>query len=277
MDVKEDEKMNSQKLFQQIVRGLALVVILAGCASSHSTLPKPLSAPTVIADRGDKEWNYVVLGDSTQFTFTSKYATILEKDLGVSVKVHDRTLGGQSSGFMLDMLRNNADLRQDLQNADVITFIVPLKLFEKPAMTLVYGNPEDCGGADHQDCLRSALQAYKADTDAIFSELVSLRSPSDALIRTMDMYLFRVNDMKKAGVFQIINQYWQSANEYVIQTASKYGIPVARVYADFMGPNGDEDPTDKGLLSDGIHPTEQGGDRIAEIFRDLGYEYAPKP
>lgn len=288
--------MNSQKLFLQIVIKLVFIVILAGCATSHQSpnvaLTTPtvtsnpslhqtpsvlLTTPTVIADRGNKIWDYVDLGDSTQFAFMTRYAVILQKDLGVMVKVHDMTIGGQSSGLMLDSLRNNTDLRQEIQNAEVITFAIPMKLFEKPAMALVYGNPEDCGGTDHQDCLRSALQAYEADTDAIFAEITSLHSPSDALIRTMDIYLFRVNDMKKAGVFEIFKQYWQSANEHVIQVASKYGIPVARVYADFMGPNEDEDPTDKGLLSDGFHPTNQGADRIAEIFRGLGYECAPKP
>jgi lysophospholipase L1-like esterase len=122
--------------------------------------------------------------------------------------------------------------------------------------------------------LREALKVYKEDTDAIFAELVSLRSPSDALIRTMDFPL-NVKELKATGAFEVINTYWQDANEYVIQVAGEHHIPVARVYAAFMGPNGDEDPMDKGYVFDGIHPTEKGADLMAELFRELGYEYAP--
>ncbi len=86
-----------------------------------------------------------------------------------------------------------------------------------------------------------------------------------------------MKDAKKAGVFEVVHRYWQAANEYVIQAAAGYHIPVARVCAAFMGPNGDEDPMDKGLVVDGFHPTEQGAELIADMFRKLGYEYDSKP
>ncbi len=131
--------------------------------------------------------------------------------------------------------------------------------------------------ADNQDCLRKALEVYKTDTDAIIAEVVSLRSPSEALIRMRDNYAFIVKDTKARGKFEVVNTYWREANEHVIQVAAKYHIPVARSYAAFGGPNGDEDPVDKGYVSDGFHPTEDGADILAELFRKLGYDYAPKP
>jgi hypothetical protein len=48
---------------------------------------------------------------------------------------------------------------------------------------------------------------------------------------------------------------------------------VARVYQDLNGPNGDQDPGDKGYLAaDGFHNNDAGARRIAELLRQLGYE-----
>jgi hypothetical protein len=203
-----------------------------------------------------------------------RYAAHLERDLGVKVKIHDWARGELGSSYLLEDLRTDPELRRDIGEAEVVIFAMWPTVFENPANTYSFGSPGACGGTDNQDCLREALKVYKEDTDAIFAELVSLRSPSDALIRTMDFHL-NVKELKATGAFEVINTYWQDANEYVIQVAGEHHIPVARVYAAFMGPNGDEDPMDKGYVFDGIHPTEKGADLMAELFRELGYEYAP--
>ena len=40
---------------------------------------------------GKKEWDYVVLGDSSAWGFPKYYAAYIEEDLGVKVTVHDMT------------------------------------------------------------------------------------------------------------------------------------------------------------------------------------------
>lgn len=51
--------------------------------------------------------------------------------------------------------------------------------------------------------------------------------------------------------------------------------PVARVYEEFMGPDGTDDPQDRGLvMTDQRHPTEAGALLIAEMLHDLGYDLA---
>jgi lysophospholipase L1-like esterase len=58
-----------------------------------------------------------------------------------------------------------------------------------------------------------------------------------------------------------------------VEIATQYGIPVARVYRDFNGPNGDQDPGDKGYIAaDGFHNNDAGARRMAELLRELGYE-----
>lgn len=256
--------------------GPIFVVLLAGCGGQTDTTVTPpiRTAPTVIAERGDEEWDYVALGDSITWGFITQYAEMLEQDLGVKVSLHDWTQGGDHSSRLLERLRTDPDLRQALRDAEVITFEIPWNVVEEPCQTFEGIIPGVCGGADNQDCLQAAFDTYKADTDAIIAEIVSLRSPSEALIRTMDTYQFWVRESKEKGTFDTINRYWRDANEHVIEEAARYHIPAARVYDAFMGKDGTEDPRREGL-TDGLHTTHEGVTLIAELFRELGYAYAP--
>jgi lysophospholipase L1-like esterase len=92
----------------------------------------------------------------------------------------------------------------------------------------------------------------------------------------MDTWQIKVRETKETGSFEMYNAYWKEANAHIVDVGTSYGIPVARVYDAFMGETGMEDPRDLGLVgSDGLHPTKDGSDLMAEIFRNLGYEYAP--
>ncbi len=218
------------------------------------------TAPALIAERGDKEWNYVALGDSITYEpfgqgFIAHYAKLLEQDLGIKVNLHNWTASGDHSSRLLDRLRTDPKLQQALRGANVIAFEVPWNVIEKPCQTFEGIIPGNCGGADNQDCLRQAFDTYKANTEAIIAEIVSLRSPAEALIRTMDTYQLMARESKAAGTFEVINRYWRDANAHVIETATRYNLPVARVYEAFMGKSGTDDPMDKHLVSDGLHPT----------------------
>ncbi len=219
-----------------------------------------------------KEWDYVVLGDSQSSGLSLLYAKGLEQDLGVKINILNRTVGGQSTMTLLRELRGNRDLQDTLRKAKVVTLNVPMAVFGY-AMSIFRDGK--CGGADSQDCLREALKTYQEETTGIFAELISLSHPSKVLIRTMDTPQFMTRTTKARGRFQVLKPYWQAANKCVIEVATKHRIPVARVYSAFMGPNGDDDPQDKGLMSsDEIHPTPQGNDLIAKLFRELKYQYA---
>jgi hypothetical protein len=166
-------------------------------------------------------------------------------------------------------------LRQDLQEAEVITFLIPLGIIGLAMRTYEIGDPGACGGADNKDCLRDAFSIYVTDTNEIIAEIVSLRSPSEALIRMMDTWQLKVRETKESGSFEMFNKYWREANAHVIEVATSYGIPVARVYDALMGKSGIEDPRDLGLLQpDGIHPSQDGSSLMAELFQALGHDYA---
>ncbi len=246
---------------------VALLLLLVSAASAGVA-----SAP--------REWDYVALGDSITSWVTRpnegmipRYAAMIERDLSVKVTIQNRTIGDLHSSVLLRLLREDRELQRALREAEIVTFNVPMNVFAGPILTFTSGGK--CGGADNQDCLREALRVYEADTAAIIAEIVALRSPSQALMRTMDTYQFMVKSDKARGAFPVIKTYWQAVNKRVIAVATHHRIPVARVYAAFMGPDGDDDPIDKGLvLPDEFHTTSRGADLLAQLFRELGYQYA---
>jgi hypothetical protein len=272
--VKVRKMMRRQHLSQMI--GITLVALLVVACSTTQPSPTatlvPTTTPVPTPIEGAAKWDYVALGESMNFGMISRYKEMLEQDLGVSVELHDWALANDHSSSLLERLRTNEQLRQDLREAEVVTFQIPIRVIVQPFKTFEFGDPGECGGDDNQDCLRDAFEAYKADTDQIIAEIVSLRSPSDAVIRAQDVYQIKVRETQETGSFEIINGYWRDANAHTIEVATRYVIPVARVYDAFMGEDG-KDPRDQGLMvSDGLHPSPEGAILMAELFQELGYE-----
>ena len=132
-----------------------------------------------------------------------------------------------------------------------------------------------CEGDDQQQCSGDVLAEYKDNVEEMFSLLTQVVDPSETLIRAVDGYPFLVADQIAADTLQVTNPYWQEAQEFFAETAAKYGIPTARVFDKFMGPDGTDDPTDRGLIGpDKVHPSEAGALLIAELIYDLGYDFA---
>lgn len=147
-------------------------------------------------------------------------AEMLEQDLGVKIEPHDWLLAGDHSSRLLERLRANSELRKDLREARVITFEIPWNAIESPWWTFESGSSGACGGVDNQDRLREAFETYVADRDEIIAEIVSLRGPSEALIRTQDTCQFQVREARASGTFEIISGYWREANAHVIEGAT---------------------------------------------------------
>ena len=255
------------------LRAMGLVsalVLLAGACSPPGT---PAATPT----EATPTWDYVALGDSWAAgygvggrSYVVYYAEHMEADLGVKVTVHNWGRGGLGSDGLLAMLRNNQELRNAISEAEVVTFEIGGNDMTGPFALYRVGS---CGGADNLDCCRERLVSFRANFDAIIAEILSLRSTTDTIIRTMEYGYPWVNRDKELGIYEDIKPHWEALNEHIVQAASEHNIPVARVYLAFNGPNGDEDPGDKGYIgADGNHPSEAGHALIADLHPELGYE-----
>ncbi len=129
-----------------------------------------------------------------------------------------------------------------------------------------------CGGTDNQDCLRNAVATFEQNWDAIISNILQLRSTSNTIIRTMDIYNPYVASDMQAGIFDTLEPYLDEVNNHIHSTASANGIPVANVHQAFNGADGKTDPGTLGLIAvDGFHPNDAGHKVIADQLRALQY------
>ncbi len=236
--------------------------------------------PTTSAQPSHDPLVYVVMGNSLLFSTPAvmyAYRDILKEDLAVEVDMRDHTVGGQATHDFLSQLQTNDRLRRDLAEADVILFLIPNDEWKEPCNTIIGEegrNPADCGGDDGLQCLRSATANYNAMVELVFVELTTLADPSETVIRVMDFYQFTPGEDDEAAV-ETLMPLWRESQRYVERAAARYGIPVAQVFDEFMGPDGTDIPEQKGLVSaDGVHTTAHGTELIAQMIRELGYEPA---
>jgi hypothetical protein len=211
--------------------------------------------------------DYVALGDSFIWGFVDLYAAHIESDLNLPVTLHNFSAGGQGSQELLASLREIESLRVLLRSADVITFMIPMAHFKQPSIDFING-----GDLDNQAGMRAAFDLYRRDADEIFAELLSLRKPSEAMLRVMDCYLppFLFGEWKKAGAFAQLKVWWDAFNGHVAQLATEYHIPLAHVREAFNGMSGEVNPLEF-ISEDGWHANESGAALIAELHRELGY------
>ena len=246
---------------------LALIMSL----TAVTACAMPGMSATATMPPGD--WDYVVLGDSTTLGFPELLKEGIEADYNgeVTITIENWYMGEQTSSQMLRALLTTEPLREDIRNAELITIMIPFGGMSGALQ--MYENGGACGGEDNQDCLRESLAKYKSDTQAIFAELVNLHSPSDALIRTQDLWQFYSSKSQEMGIFEVVNSYWLEANAAVHAAAESYGIPVVNAYDAFMGEDGIQPPEENGLVvMDMIHTTQEGRQLLADLYRDLGYE-----
>mgnify|MGYP001826075450 CR=1 FL=1 len=253
---------------RRLVAVLALVV-LAACSSEEAEL-----------DVGDGPLVYAVMGNSLMFTPTGssvidQYEAMLAEDFSVEIDVRDHTRGGQSAEEFVSWLEENPVVRSDLAEADVVTFVVPFDEWAEPWMT-VSGeggrDPADCGGDDGLQCLRDTAVIYNDLVDRSFAELMTIVDLTKQVVMVTDFYQLHTD--RQTETTRLLYPYFEQMQMYTQEIAGEYGIPVARVWDDFMGPDGEiPNLTEMGLVqTDGLHPTEEGARRIADLFHNLGYE-----
>ena len=204
-------------------------------------------------------------------SYVVPYADHIEADLGVEVRLRKYARAGWQSSEVLDLLRNSKDWRAAVSEAEVVTISIGSNdvfwmLFTK------YGAGQ-CGGEDNMDCIRERIEAFKANYDAIIAEILSLCQPG-AIIRTTTFYYGSLAKMPEQYRFVgDLEPFLEPVNDIIVQAASENGIPVALVHLAFNGPDGDQDPAQKGYTGeDDLHVSELGATVIADLFRDLGYE-----
>jgi hypothetical protein len=250
-----------------------ITTTIAGTVSTTaiSATDPSIREPLVLVAFGDSVISYTP-------TLLDTYSEFLEEEFGVPVDVRNHTDWGSSPTRLLSALGSEY-IQADLADADVVLLEIP-QGDTNPAFPMAIGwhgmDPADCGGDDSQQCLRDYVTQNKEDVELILWILTGVHEDGSVpLVRVFDMYMMHVEDSLALGKLHILNPYFQETQQYLDHTAGEYGIPVAQVYAEFMGPDGTDDPQDRGLvMSDQRHPTAKGAQLIAEMLNDLGFNSA---
>jgi lysophospholipase L1-like esterase len=238
------------------------LILLSGCGNGGGS--------------SSTQWHYTALGDSlavgildSQGGYVVRYKNNLETDTGVSVSLSNLGVNGAHSEDLLKSLKNDPAFQTNISSSQVVTWDIggddllhAVNLFRNG----------QCGGADNQDCLRSAVATFVPNWDAIVQQLLTLREKNTTIIRTMDIYNPFVAELMVEGTFGTVEPYLDQVNQHIASSAQANGIPMAQVHLAFNGPNGDQDPVAKGLITiDGVHPNDEGHKVIADALRALGY------
>jgi lysophospholipase L1-like esterase len=215
------------------------------------------------------------LGDSLAFGalatqgYVPRYASYVNTDTGSNVQTTNLGVPGWTSADLLNSLQNDQTARGLLQNSQIITFDIGGNDLSGARDKF---NNNTCGGADNQDCLRNGVATFKQNWDGILSQILALRSTSNTIIRTMDIYNPFVSADMQSGHFATLEGYLDQVNTHIHDSAQANGIPVANVHQAFNGPDGTKDPGAQGLLGiDSFHPNDAGHKVIADQLRALAY------
>ena len=116
------------------------------------------------------------------------------------------------------------------------------------------------------------VDSYNRSVDAMFEEIVSVVDLSKTVVLVQDFYLFGTNQSESGS--HVLYPHWHNGQLHVKAVADEYGIPVAQVWDDFMGTDGEViNLVEAGLVDqDGIHPTADGAERMTNFIHDLGYQ-----
>ncbi|MEJ7617221.1 MAG: GDSL-type esterase/lipase family protein [Pyrinomonadaceae bacterium] len=209
----------------------------------------------------------MALGDSLAFGildfegggYVPRYGTYVQADNQVTLNLSNFGRNGWTSAQLLNALRADASFRQAIAASQVVTWDIGGNDFLRARTKYQdQNNSGACGGADNQDCFRSTVAEFKQNWAAIISEILSLRSTNNTIIRTMDIYNPFVNAGQRSDSwagdgglndFQALKLYIDEVNNYIAATSAANNIPCAKASLAFNGPAGTEDPGSKGYLT----------------------------
>jgi hypothetical protein len=240
--------------------GLALVLAATACGGG-STGELPTDA-----------WDLVWFSDSSAFHVADQWAERIEAEQGIEVRVAEHASGGQSAGTVLRLLED-PKIQDEVREAELV---------------MVYGNPLDSGMVDNggETCeppdptpreppslqTEADWEPYREDLREIYERIFDLRDGQPTIVRAMDLYVPVLASWREAGIEAECMHYYELFSAAVRSVADEYGVPMVARLDEFNGPGHDQDPVERGLISDGIHPSGAGQAVMVGMLDALGYE-----
>ena len=258
---------------------LFVISLLAACSDVKTSAAEDenknerrfeIVTPTAIPEDA---WLYIAMGDS--FTglasWPEQYAAHLEQELGVDILFKDRSRGSQKIIEMLERIRTDEGLREDIMQAELITVSYGSDTFRRPVQSYRDGT---CGGTDGQDCLKETFSQAEQDWEAFLDELIALRPPEEAPIVTFmgGVGLVQTTCDWGSDCWDVCTSYFIDWCDFIEQSAVERGIYVVDVNRYFNGEDYRQ-PTNKDLLlDDGFHLNSDGSAIIVDLLKGLNLD-----
>ena len=274
-------------IIRLLIAYFIMVFWTSGCIATKGEESKtnmPKNAATLIAERGDTKWDLVALGDSTptgygigkQNLYINLYSSYIGEDLGVGVVVHNWATNSTRSVLdWVEVIRTDDGLREDLRNAEVVT--IWLGWHDLIPSIGVIGKGGSCykRGEIDLDCFRSVTDPMEQGFDDLLSEITSLASPNETLILIADTGNPFVSAWIEYGTLDTLKgPAYEEWRNHLMEAAEKHGVHVVNIYHAINGPNGDQSLSSEYSQADGLHFSELGHKLLADLHREVGYEYS---
>lgn len=258
-----------------ILVGAAASLVVTSCGTGPSSTSESPSSPA------GAELSYVALGDSLATTFPAAsaayptlYGEATAEALGQSVEVVNEAIVGITSEELLAIVRSSR-VQEELAEAEIVTVNIGTNDFRPAEDATLRGG---CVAKGDLGCHEKALEGVKKNFEAIVQEILSLRSPSDTVIRIVDNFnRFVDNDYYARtslpkNYSETIRPIYQEWNEFTCDLARSNDIPCVSLYEAFNGPRGTKSPYQAGLLvSDGQHLSDKGHEAVAAELEEVGF------
>ncbi len=219
---------------------------------------------------------YSALGDSISSplnfgtnNYVPVYSSYVAKDLAVNTNINYYNYPGGDSAVLLNAIKTNETWRTGLSQSNVISLFIGFNDLYGSRLSF---KANTCGGTDNQDCLRAAYTNFQVSYDQILTEIKTLNTNPNTILRAVTIYNPFVAPDTADGSFSVYKSYVDQYNSYIWDKAFSKGFLVADIYYEFNGRLGTDDPIAKNLINtDGIHPNQRGMTVIANTLRSIKY------
>ena len=256
-----------------------------------------------------KEWDLLIISDSSNYGVGPYYAKLIEADMNVKVNLHDCFVGGMSIGSALQALQSGKSLYPELgscqtswsdqawsdliKDAEVmVLFGNPLDSYPPDGSWNIPEDPMSCvmegyagwylypGFETYKDnmlkaCAPETFATYKAHLGAFLDEIDKIREGRPLILRMTDIYIPLHSNWLKNEVDEVCTTCFGYISEAIRQVADEHGVPVARTMAGLNGKDTRSEIPEEYLM-DGIHLADAGAQFVATILQKTGYAYAGK-
>lgn len=251
-----------------IFLGLLFLVSISGCSRSPAEQMRELD-----------HWDLVWISDSTGWGVENVLAEYIEEDTGIPVEIQFRWMRGLSAGEVLQGLEGESYEFLLNQLPEIVGEAEVIVMFTNPDQSQSQTHPHDFNcGQDEGTCYVTACSAetfevYVDHLEQIYAAIFELRQGQPTIIWAYDSYNpYLANRCAEDGVFEACRACWEELSLAGQEAAAAYGVPFAHVFDAFNGPEHDQDPQERELFKDGIHPNQAGAQLLAQTLREMGYE-----